>query len=109
MGNRLFVGNLSFSVSEDELRTLFGQHGEVTTVQIIKDKYTERSRGFGFVEMATEEAAKAAVAALNQYQLAGRPLTVNEARERTERPRREGGGGGRREGGGGGDFNRNRW
>ena len=108
MGKRLFVGNLSFSVSEDELRTLFSQHGEVTSVQIIKDKYTERSRGFGFVEMAADEAGTAAVAALNQYQLAGRPLTVNEARERTERPRREGGGGGRREGGGGGG-DRNRW
>lgn len=106
MGKRLFVGNLSFSVSEEELRSLFSQHGEVTSVTIIKDKYTDRSRGFGFVEMATDEAATAATGALNQYQLGGRPLTVNEARERTEgRPRREGGS--RRENREG--FSRDRW
>lgn len=105
MGKRLFVGNLSYNVGEDELRALFGQHGEVSSVQIIKDKYTERPRGFAFVEMATEEGANAAIGALNQYQLSGRPLTVNEARERTERPRRENSGSSGRSS----NFERNRW
>jgi cold-inducible RNA-binding protein len=103
MGKRVFVGNLPFSATEDQLRELFGQHGEVTSAEIVKDKFTERSRGFAFVEMATDEAAAAAIAALNQYQMEGRPLTVNEARARTEgrprgegRPRSGGGGGGNR-------------
>ena len=102
MGKRVFVGNLPFSATEDQLRTLFAQHGEVTSVDIIKDRFTERSRGFAFVEMATDEAAAAAVAALNQYQMDGRPLTVNEARARTEGGR-GGGRGERRESSG------NRW
>jgi RNA recognition motif-containing protein len=103
MGKRVFVGNLPFSATEDQLRELFSAHGEVTTAEIVKDKFTERSRGFAFVEMATDEAAAAAVAALNQHQMDGRPLTVNEARARTESrgPR----GGGNRGGGEGG----NRW
>jgi RNA recognition motif-containing protein len=84
MGKRVFVGNLPFSATEDQLRELFSQHGEVVSAEIVKDKFTERSRGFAFVEMATEEAAAAAVAALNQHQLDGRPLTVNEARARSE-------------------------
>jgi RNA recognition motif-containing protein len=84
MGKRVFVGNLPFSATEDQLRDLFGQHGEVASAEIVKDKFTERSRGFAFVEMATDEAAAAAIAALNQYQMDGRPLTVNEARARTE-------------------------
>ncbi len=88
MSKRVFVGNLPFSTTEDQLRELFAQHGEVTSVEIIKDKFTDRSRGFAFVEMANEEQAAAAIAALNQYQLAGRTLTVNEARARTERPPR---------------------
>ncbi|MGB9742904.1 MAG: RNA recognition motif domain-containing protein [candidate division WOR-3 bacterium] len=90
MGKRVFVGNLPFSATEDRLRDLFGQHGEVTSVEIIKDKFTERSRGFAFVEMATDEQAAAAIAALNQTELDGRQLTVNEARARTERPPRGG-------------------
>ena len=97
MGKRVFVGNLPFSATEDELRALFAAHGEVSSVEIVKDKFTERSRGFAFVEMATDEGANAAVAALNQHDMGGRPLTVNEARARTER--RDGGGGR----GGGGD------
>jgi cold-inducible RNA-binding protein len=93
MGKRIFVGNLPFSATEEQLRELFGQHGEVATAEIVKDRFTERSRGFAFVEMATDEAAAAAVAALNQYQMEGRPLTINEARARTEsRGPREGGG-----------------
>ncbi len=90
MGKRVFVGNLPFSATEDQLRDLFGQHGEVTSVEIIKDKFTERSRGFAFVEMATDEQAAAAIAALNQLEMEGRQLTVNEARARTERPPRGG-------------------
>lgn len=90
MGKRVFVGNLPFSTTEETLRELFSQHGEVTSVEIIKDKFTERSRGFAFVEMATDEGAAAAIAALNQFELDGRQLTVNEARPRTERPPRGG-------------------
>jgi len=101
MGKRVFVGNLPFSATEDQLHSLFSQHGEVSSVEIVKDRFTERSRGFAFVEMATDEAAAAAVAALNQYQMDGRPLTVNEARARTEG--RSGGRGERRESSG------NRW
>ena len=104
MGKRVFVGNLPFSATEDQLRELFSQHGEVSSAEIVKDKFTERSRGFAFVEMASDEAAAAAVAALNQYQMDGRPLTVNEARARTEsRGPRERGNRGGGEGGG------NRW
>jgi len=99
MAKRVFVGNLPFSTTESDLRELFGKHGEVTSAEIVKDRFTERSRGFAFVEMSTDETADAAVAALNQHEIEGRQLTVNIARPRTER--RDGGGGGR--GGGGGD------
>ncbi len=84
MAKRVFVGNLPFSTSEDQLRELFAQHGEVASVEIVKDRFTERSRGFGFVEMVDDAAATAAIAALNRYELEGRPLTVNEARPRTQ-------------------------
>lgn len=102
MGKRVFVGNLPFSATDDQLRELFSQHGEVVSAEIVKDKFTERSRGFAFVEMATEEAAAAAVAALNQHQMDGRSLTVNEARAR---PEGRGPRGGNRSGGEAG----NRW
>lgn len=85
MSTRIFVGNLPFSATEAQLTELFSKHGEVTSAEIVKDRYTERSRGFGFVQMATPEAASAAIAALNGYQLDGRPLTVNVAKARTER------------------------
>ncbi len=88
MSKRVFVGNIPFSTTEEQLRELFSQHGEVTSVEIIKDKFTERSRGFAFVEMATDEGASAAIKALNQFELDGRQLTVNEARARSERPPR---------------------
>ena len=88
MGTRIFVGNLPFSATETQLNELFSQHGEVTSVSIVKDKFTDRSLGFAFVEMAAADAASAAIAALNQHQMEGRPLTVNVARERTERPPR---------------------
>ncbi|HDQ99097.1 MAG TPA: RNA-binding protein [candidate division WOR-3 bacterium] len=92
MASRVFVGNLPFSASEEELRQLFARHGEVSSVEIVKDRFTERSRGFAFVEMATDEGAAAAVAALNQHQMSGRALTVNLARPRTERRGDRGGG-----------------
>lgn len=84
MSQRIFVGNLPFSANDAQLSELFGQHGEVVSAQIVKDKYTDRSRGFGFVEMSSREAAAAAIAALNGHELDGRALTVNEARERSE-------------------------
>ena len=116
MAKRIFVGNLPFSATDDQLRGLFSTHGEVTSVNIITYKFTNRSRGFAFVEMSDDAAAAAAIAALNQYQLDGRALTVNEARERTEGGPRGGfggpGRGGPRRGGRDDqkrDFNRPRW
>src|SRR5215213_1580536 len=100
MGKKLYVGNLSYSVYSSELEQLFGQHGTVVSAQIINDRDTGRSKGFGFVEMGTDEEAQAAVAALNGQEHGGRALTVNEARPREERS--GGGGGGGRGGFGGG-------
>jgi RNA recognition motif-containing protein len=101
----IFVGNLNFNTSEDELRQMFEAHGQVDRVSIMTDRETGRSRGFGFVEMANAEEAERAIAALNGMQLGGRTLNVNEARPKPERT--GGGGGGRdRERGGGG---RGRW
>ena len=91
---RIYVGNLSFQATDADLQELFQQHGEVTSAQVIIDRYSMRSRGFGFVEMPNGSEAEAAIAALNGNEHQGRQLTVNEARDR-----REGGGGG---GGGGG-------
>jgi RNA recognition motif-containing protein len=102
MAKRIFVGNLPFSATDDQLRGLFSQHGEVASVSIVTDKFTNRSRGFAFVEMSDDAAATAAIAALNQYQLDGRALTVNEARERSASGPRGGGFGGPRPGGFGG-------
>jgi len=99
MNRRLYVGNLAFSVTSDQLRELFAAHGEVTEASMIMDRVTGRSKGFGFVEMATDEGAKAAIEALNEQPLAGRNMMVNEARERDAAPPRSGfggGGGGRR-------------
>ena len=95
----IYVGNLSYQTSDGDLRAAFEDHGEVTSVAIITDRESGRSKGFGFVEMADAESAKAAIAALDGSELNGRQIKVNEARPRTERsssgPR--GGGGGRRE------------
>jgi RNA recognition motif-containing protein len=91
MGQRIFVGNLPFSATEGQLTELFGKHGEVTSSAIVKDRMTDRSRGFGFVEMTTNEAAAAAIAALAGYSLDGRALTVNEAKPRAESDRGNGG------------------
>lgn len=102
----IFVGNLSFNTSEDELRQMFESYGQVDRVSIMNDRETGRSRGFGFVEMANAEEGDKAIAALNGSQLGGRTLNVNEARPKMERT----GGGGRDRGGrGGGGGGRNRW
>jgi RNA recognition motif-containing protein len=98
MGKKLYVGNLSYSVTSSDLEQLFGQHGQVTSAQVINDRDTGRSKGFGFVEMASDDEATAAIAALNGQQHDGRTLTVNEARPKEDR----GGGGGYGGGGGGG-------
>ena len=100
----IFVGNLDFHTTEDELRRVFEAYGQVDRVSIMTDRDTGRSRGFGFVEMGSAEDAEKAIAALNGAQIDGRALTVNVARPREERPAGGGGGGGggRRGGGGGG-------
>src|SRR5437870_2828564 len=85
VSKNLYVGNLSWSATEEDLRQLFGQFGSVTKAQIMMDRETGRSRGFAFVEMS--DGADAAIAALNAKEFQGRPLTVNEARPREERPR----------------------
>jgi cold-inducible RNA-binding protein len=107
----IFVGNLDFNTSEDELRQLFEVHGQVDRVAIMTDRDTGRSRGFGFVEMASAEDGEKAIAALNGSQVGGRTLNVNEARPKPERSGGGGGGGGRggRERSGGGGGGRNRW
>ena len=84
MGKRLYVGNLSYGTTDETLRQLFEGHGQVTSAQIIMDRDTGRSKGFGFVEMATDQEAQAAITALNGQQIDGRALTVNEARPKTE-------------------------
>jgi RNA recognition motif-containing protein len=85
MGKNIFVGNLSYSVGEVELKELFGQKGSVDSVTVMRDLDTGRSRGFAFVDMATEEDARKAIEGLNAYSLGGRNLTVNEARPKPER------------------------
>ena len=87
----IYVGNLSHDVTEDELQQAFAAHGEVASANIISDKFSGQSRGFGFVEMPKNEEAQAAITALNGTDLKGRPLNVNEARPKTDRPRRGGG------------------
>ena len=109
---KLYVGNLPFSVDDAELGEIFSEHGEVHSAQVVLDRETGRSRGFGFVEMDGPQ-AQAAITALNGKEVGGRPLVVNEARPREDRPRggagfrggRGGGGGGYRGGGGGGGGN----
>jgi RNA recognition motif-containing protein len=101
MSKNLYVGNLPFSATADALRETFGQYGTVTSAQVVSDRETGRSRGFGFVEMAN--GGDEAIARLNGAQLDGRTLTVNEARPREERPRS---GGGSRSGGGRGQYGR---
>jgi cold-inducible RNA-binding protein len=102
MGRKLFVGNLAFSVGEAELRQLFEQKGGVDSATVMRDTETGRSRGFGFVEMSSEEDAQKAIKELNEFAVDGRNLTVNEARPKPERRGGFGGGGGRGRGGFGG-------
>jgi RNA recognition motif-containing protein len=115
---KLFVGNLPFSTTEDDLRSLFAQAGEITSVALIKDRDTGRSKGFAFVEMKTQAEAEKAISMFNGYRIGGRELTVNIARPREERSsgggfgdrdhRRQGGGGfGNRDRHGGGGPRRN--
>lgn len=107
MGKKLYCGNLSFNVSSSDLEALFAEFGTVQSAQVITDRDSGRSKGFGFVEMSNDAEAQAAIDGLNEKEHDGRALTVNEARPREERPRGGGGGyggggGGRRGGGGGG-------
>ena len=95
----IYVGNLSYSVTEDDLRQAFEAFGQVASVSIIKDKFSNQSKGFGFVEMPTQEEAQAAISGMNGKELKGRAMNVNEARPRTDDRRGGGGGGGRRPGG----------
>ena len=112
MGKKLYVGNLPYSVSSSELEQMFSQFGSVSSAQVISDRETGRSKGFGFVEMANDDEAQAANAAMNGHEQGGRALTVNEARPREDRPGGGrggyGGGGGRGGYGGGGGYGRDR-
>ena len=99
---KLYVGNLPYSMSDSDLQSLFQQHGTVQSAQVIIDRETGRSKGFGFVEMGSTDEGQAAIAALHDKDIGGRKLTVNEARPREERPRGGGGGGRGGYGGGGG-------
>lgn len=97
MATNIYVGNLSYDTTEDALRSLFAEHGEVESVKVITDRYTGRSKGFGFVEMATEEGAQAAIDALNGKSVDGREIRVDKAKPRPDRDRRRG------------DYGRSRW
>ena len=105
----IFVGNLSFNTNEDEVRQLFESYGQVDRVSIMTDRDTGRSRGFGFVEMNSNEDGEKAIAGLNGSQLGGRTINVNEARPKAERVGGGGGGGRDRGGRGGGGGRRDRW
>jgi RNA recognition motif-containing protein len=102
MGTRIYVGNLDYAVGDTELEKMFTPHGTVQSAQVVMDRDTGRSKGFGFVEMGSEEEAQAAIAALNGKEIEGRTITVNEARPREGGSRSGGGGGGGFGGGGGG-------
>ena len=110
MATKLFVGNLSYSTTEDRLQEAFAQYGEVRSAVILMDRATGQSRGFGFVEYDSEQAARTAIDSMNGTVLDGRSITVNVARERGEGgPRGGGGGGGRGGRGGGGGDRRDKW
>jgi RNA recognition motif-containing protein len=102
MGKKLYVGNLTYGVTDSTLEQMFAAHGTVQSAQVIMDRDTGRSKGFGFVEMGSDQEAQAAIAALNGKEVEGRALTVNEARPKTEGGGRGGYGGGGRGGSGGG-------
>ena len=102
MGNKLYVGNLSYNVRDEDLQQAFAQYGGVSSAKVMMDRDTGRSKGFGFVEMGSDAEAQAAINGMNGQSLDGRAIVVNEARPREERPGGFGGGGGRPSGGGGG-------
>jgi RNA recognition motif-containing protein len=102
MGNKLYVGNLSYNVRDDDLQQAFAQYGTVSSAKVMMDRDTGRSKGFGFVEMGSDPEAQAAINGMNGQALDGRAIVVNEARPREERPGGFGGGGGSRGGFGGG-------
>lgn len=102
----IFVSNLSFQVSDQDLQEMFAEYGEVASAKVITDKYTGKSRGFGFVEMPEDTAAKQAIQELNNAEVDGRNISVSVARPREERSNRGGGGGGYNRGGGGGGYNK---
>lgn len=99
MAKKLYVGSLSYNVTDDQLKEVFSQAGTVESAQVIIDRNTNRSKGFGFVEMATDEEAQAAIEMLNGKEIDGRQVVVNEARPMEDRPRRPGGFGGGNRGG----------
>ena len=101
----IYVSNLSFNVQDEDLREFFASYGEITSAKVIMDKVTGQSRGFGFVEMPDDAAAKKAIAELDNATVEGRNIRVNEARPKEDRPARNGGGGGYRGGGNGGNYN----
>jgi hypothetical protein len=101
MGNKLYVGNLSYNIRDEELQQAFAQYGSVSSAKVMMDRETGRSKGFGFVEMGSDAEAQAAINGMNGQALDGRAIVVNEARPREERPGGFGGGGGRSGGGGG--------
>ena len=102
VGKKLYVGNLPYNTSSSDLEQMFSQYGQVQSAQVIEDRETGRSKGFGFVEMGSDKDAQAAITALNGQDHGGRPLTVNEAKPREDRGGGGGGGGYGRGGGGGG-------
>jgi RNA recognition motif-containing protein len=104
MGKKLYVGNLAYSIGDSDLQQLFAAHGTVASAQVIMDRETGRSKGFGFVEMSSDQEAQAAIAACNGREVEGRALTVNEARPKVEGGGRGGRGGGFGGGGGGGRY-----
>ncbi len=104
MGNKLYVGNLAYSVRDDSLLQAFSQFGTVSSAKVMMDRETGRSKGFGFVEMGSDAEAQAAINGMNGQPIDGRAVVVNEARPREERPGGFGGGGGGRSGGGGGGY-----
>ena len=101
MGNKLYVGNLSYNIRDDDLNQAFAQYGNVSSAKVMMDRDTGRSKGFGFVEMSSDAEAQSAINGMNGQALDGRAIVVNEARPREERPGGFGGGGGRSGGGGG--------
>jgi len=109
MSSKIYVGGLPYATTDAQLQDLFSTHGQVESARVITDKFTGRSRGFGFVEMANSDEAQKAIQALNGTDFEGRNLTVNEARPQERRAGGFGDRGGERRGGGGGGGGRNRW